>query len=55
MEVHWTKEFWGSGRSHLIGLVGAVAVVGVVCFGLSLIGVWRLPESYGRDLDFIEK
>jgi len=37
------------------GLVGSVAIVGAACFALSLIGIWRLPESFGRDLDFIER
>ncbi|MBM4253486.1 MAG: MFS transporter [Deltaproteobacteria bacterium] len=41
--------------SKSMGLVNGVAAVGAACFALSLIGIWRLPESFGRDLDFIER
>ncbi len=41
--------------SKSIGLVSGVTIVGAVCFAMSLLGIWRLPESFGRDLDFVER
>lgn len=36
------------------GIVAAAGAVGSVCFGLSLVGLWSLKETFGRDLDFRE-
>lgn len=38
-----------------LGAPGAALGVGLVCLGLALISVWRLAETFGRDLDFIEE
>jgi len=36
-------------------LITSIEVVGALCFILSLLSLWKLPETFGRDLDFIEK
>lgn len=38
-----------------LGAPGAALGVGLVCLGLALISVWRLAETFGRDLDFLEE
>jgi hypothetical protein len=35
-------------------IVAAAGGIGAVCFGLALVGLWTLPETFGRDLDFRE-
>lgn len=37
-----------------MGFLGATAVLGVCIFGVAIWAVWRLPETYGTDLDFVE-
>jgi len=37
-----------------MGLLGSIAVVGGVGLVLALVSIWRLPETFSRDLDFIE-
>jgi MFS transporter, putative metabolite:H+ symporter len=37
-----------------LGSVGAAAVVGVVAMSLASLALWFQPETYGRDLDFVE-
>jgi MFS family permease len=37
-----------------MGFLGATAVLGVVVLALALWAVWRIPETYGSDLDFVE-
>jgi MFS transporter, putative metabolite:H+ symporter len=39
---------------HNLGIVGAAALVGTVAFGLATFALWRQPETYGRDLDYVE-
>jgi len=39
---------------HNLGVVGAAALVGTVVFGLATWALWRQPETYGRDLDYVE-
>ncbi len=36
------------------GRIGAAAIVGVACFAFATIALWRLEESFHRDLDFLE-
>jgi MFS family permease len=36
------------------GFLGATAILGVIVFLLAIWAVMRLPETYGRDLDFVE-
>ncbi|WP_306589678.1 MFS transporter [Geothrix sp. 21YS21S-4] len=37
-----------------LGLVGSAAAVGSACFALAFGALWGLPETHGRDLDFME-
>lgn len=37
-----------------LGLVGSAWVVGLACFTLAFGALWGLPETHGRDLDFME-
>jgi len=37
-----------------LGLTGAAAIVGAVCVALSLAALWKLEETYHKDLNFIE-
>ncbi|MGE0000543.1 MAG: MFS transporter [Fimbriimonadaceae bacterium] len=37
-----------------LGFVGATVAVSVLVVGLALWSVWRLPETYGKDLDYVE-
>jgi hypothetical protein len=36
------------------GLLGSAAVVGVVVFGVALLALASLDETYGKDLDYLE-
>jgi putative MFS transporter len=40
--------------SPSLGFLGATAALGVVVLGLAVWAVTRMPETYARDLDFIE-
>ncbi len=33
------------------GMINGLLLIGSAIFALGLLGVWRLRESYGRDLD----
>ena len=46
----------GLSSLHRLGwsVTAAAGGVGAVCFALSLLGLWVLPETFGRDLDFRE-
>ena len=37
-----------------MGVLQAGATVGIICFSLALISLWKLDETYGRELDFEE-
>jgi predicted MFS family arabinose efflux permease len=37
-----------------LGLVGSAWIVGAACFALAFGALWGLPETHGRDLDFME-
>ncbi|MBW3130138.1 MFS transporter [Hymenobacter profundi] len=37
-----------------LGMVGAALVIGVVTLALAFFGAATLPESYGKDLDYVE-
>ncbi|MGE3623369.1 MAG: MFS transporter [Bdellovibrionales bacterium] len=39
----------------LVGLLGSIAIVGGVGFVLALLAVWKLPETFARDLNFVER
>ena len=36
------------------GLTGGAMIVGAGCFALTFAALWRLPETFGKDLDFVE-
>ena len=38
-----------------LGAVGAAWLSGGLCFALAALALWRLPEPFGRDLDYYEK
>ena len=37
-----------------VGLRAAALVVGMIVYGLALLSAWTLPETFGRNLDFLE-
>ncbi|MFM2269184.1 MAG: hypothetical protein RL757_2625 [Bacteroidota bacterium] len=37
-----------------MGVIQSAAVVGAVCFGLAILAIWQLPETFGKDLDYYE-
>ena len=37
-----------------LGLLSAGWVTGLVCLTLAVVGLWRLRETYGVDLDYVE-
>ena len=37
------------------GLIESVKIDGALCFLIAAIALWKLPESFGRDLDFNER
>ena len=43
-----------NGKTSL-GLVGAAAIIGAVLLVLAFISASTLPETYGKDLDYVEE
>ncbi len=41
-------------KSHFT-IINSALIVGGVCFALAFIGLYRLNETYGKDLDFVER
>ena len=37
-----------------LSLVASAAVVGGVCLALALVSLWRMEETYGKELDYLE-
>lgn len=37
------------------GYLGGVQIVMALCFAVGLLALWKLPETFGRDLDFVER
>ena len=46
---------FGAARETSLGLLGAGLLVGVVCIAVALVALLGLEETYGRDLDFVER
>ncbi len=46
---------FGALRATNLGLLGAGLLVGVVCISVALLALLGLEETYGRDLDFVER
>jgi hypothetical protein len=38
----------------IMGPVSAAAILSVFCYSLAAIAIWKMPETYGRDLDYLE-
>ena len=38
-----------------LGMAAAAGVIGALVFAAALWALWQLPETYGRDLDFVEE
>lgn len=38
-----------------IGFLNSVKITAVLCFALGAVALWRLPETYARDLEFVEE
>ena len=55
--VRWTAVIWVNAWGALkpaLGPANAAAAVAVVAIAVGLLSVWRLPEPFGRDLDWEE-
>lgn len=37
------------------GTIPATLMVGLTCIGLGLLALWRMPDSFSADLDFVER
>jgi hypothetical protein len=44
-----------SGLKHFMPLLDSVVVIGVFAFGLPLIALWKLPETFAKDLKYLEE
>ena len=49
--VSWAFAALKPGR----GILGAAGIVGAACFGLALLSLAGLQETFGKDLDYIER
>ena len=49
--MQWALFAW----QERFGYVTVVAGLGIVCFGLALLAVWRMRETHGTDLDYVEE
>jgi hypothetical protein len=38
-----------------LGLIGAAYAVGAICVVIALMALYFLPETYGKDLDYLEQ
>lgn len=55
--VRWSAVIWVNAWGALkpsLGAATAAATVAAVAIAVGLVGVWRLPEPFGRDLDWEE-
>ena len=37
-----------------LGIIHSAMIVGTVCFVLAFIALWRLQETFGKDLNYVE-
>ncbi len=49
--MQWALFAW----QERFGYVTVVAMIGVISFALALVALWRMAETHGKDLDFIEE
>ena len=38
-----------------LGFLNSVRIIGLLCIVLALLALWKLPESFAKDLDFVEE
>jgi hypothetical protein len=38
----------------ILGFLPTLQAVALFCFALAAIAIWKLPETFNRDLDFVE-
>jgi putative MFS transporter len=41
-------------KARGLSLVASASVVGVACLALALVSLWRMEETYGKELDYLE-
>ena len=41
-------------KSRGLSLVASASVVGAACLALALVSLWRMEETYGKELDYLE-
>jgi MFS transporter, putative metabolite:H+ symporter len=46
---------FSAARATSLGLLGGGLLVGVVCIAVALLALWGLEETYGKDLDYVER
>jgi len=49
--MQWLLFAW----QDRLGFIPVVIGLGVVCYALALIGLWRMAETHGKDLDYLEE
>ena len=53
MAIPMTLAFQGLKPSF--GALGGAALLGVLCYGLALLAIYKTDETFGRNLDFVEE
>ena len=46
---------FAAAKGTSLGLLGGGLLVGVICLGIALVALTGLEETYGKDLDFVER
>ena len=49
-----TVRLVGSARANMFASVAA-GILALICFGAAFLALWKMEETYGKDLDFQEK
>jgi len=53
--VPLTLAFKSLSTSGGFTLVQSASILGVICFAIAYFAAFRLPETFGRDLNFVEE
>lgn len=53
MAIPMTLAFQGLKPSF--GALGGAALLGILCYGLALLAIYKTDETFGRNLDFVEE
>jgi putative MFS transporter len=48
------RDNWG-GSANQNAVVNSALLVGGICIAVSLFSLWSLPETFGKDLDYVEE